>query len=141
MRVFALVAVAVALSGCGTMENVRANQAAHMQQFNATIPVCTNDQECKLAWATARNWVITTCGMKIQNISDGYIETYGSSTTALACRVMGEPRPNGAWALVMRTTCGNMFGCSPDAQEAALQFNRHVQAAIDQSKASSPSNP
>ena len=82
------------------------------------------------ALASARNWVITNCGMKIQNIADGYIETYGSTTTALACRVMGEPRGPDAWALVIKTTCGNMFGCVPDAWDAAFQFNQRVAAAI-----------
>lgn len=127
MRKLILIAGFLALTGCAGMQQ---RQAENTAEFDRTIPVCTGEAQCKVAWAVARNWVIQNCGMKIQNIADGYIETYGSTSTNLACRVMGEPRGPDSWALVMRTTCGNMFGCVPDAWESALRFNSEVGASM-----------
>lgn len=130
MKAVIAIALALALSGCGTLQKMEQKRNSWQAEINATVPVCTSDEECKTAWATARNWVISNCGMKIQNIADGYIETYGSIDTRLACRVVGEPRGDGAWALMITTSCGNMFGCSPDKWQAAIQFNHAVGRVI-----------
>lgn len=124
---FLVLALAAGLSGCAAMQE---QQAAFNSEFQRTIPVCEGQEQCEMAWAHARNWVIQNCGMKIQNITDTYIETYGSTTTALACRVMGQPQGPGSWAMVITTTCGNMFGCVPDARQSALRFNREVSQAL-----------
>jgi hypothetical protein len=125
-RVIAIAAMML-LAGCAAMQE---RQAANRAEFERTIPVCSGAEQCKVAWAVARNWVIQNCGMKIQNIADGYIETYGSADTRLACRVMGEPRGPDTWALVMRTGCGNPFGCVPDAWDAALRFNNAIGSSL-----------
>jgi hypothetical protein len=126
MRRLILVAV-LGLAGCAGMQQAR---QAHLAEFERTIPVCEGEKECEIAWAHARNWVIRNCGMKIQNITDTYIETFGSTDTRLACRVLGEPRGPDSWAIVIRTVCGNIFGCVPDAQEAALRFNNEMNMLI-----------
>lgn len=120
-------ALSVLLTGCASMQ---AQQMARVDEFQRTIPVCVGEQQCRMAWAYARNWVIQNCGMKIQNITDTYIETFGSHTAALACRVVGEPRGPDSWAIVMNASCGNIFGCVPDAWQSALRFNREVGGAF-----------
>lgn len=125
--------LSLGLAGCAGMQE---KQSANRALFEETIPVCNGEASCKMGWAVARNWVIQNCGMKIQNITDTYIETYGSNSTALACRVMGEPRGPGSWAMVIRTTCGNIFGCVPDSWESAIRFNREVGLAIAQAEVS-----
>lgn len=135
MRKLFVLGATLALAGCASMQE---QQSANRALFEQTIPVCSGEAQCKMGWAMARNWVIQNCGMKIQNITDTYIETYGSSTTALACRVMGEPRGPDTWAMVIRTTCGNIFGCVPDSWDSAIRFNREVGMAIAQAHTETP---
>jgi hypothetical protein len=143
IKVLAVVAAAVMLSGCATfnenMANARNEQAQVKSRFAATRPACQNEQQCEKMWAAARNWVINNCGMKIQNITDGYIETYGSTGTQLACRVTKDPMANGNWQLTVTTGCNNMFGCIPDAWQAALNFNEVVGAVMFQTAPPLPS--
>lgn len=131
MRKLVVLGLSIALAGCASVQE---QQSANRALFEETIPVCRGEASCKMGWAVARNWVIQNCGMKIQNITDTYIETYGSTSTALACRVMGEPRGADSWAMVIRTSCGNLFGCVPNAMESAIRFNREVGLAIAQAE-------
>lgn len=94
-------------------------------------PKCADDAACERLWSAARNWVIGNCSMKIQNITDSYIETFNSvgGSPGLHCRVVKDPLPEGGYILTITTGCANMFGCVPDAWDAALNFNRAVQGA------------
>jgi hypothetical protein len=116
---------ALLLSGCAAMQQ---QQAQRMQQFNESIPVCNDEQDCKDKWSTAQIWVSRNCGMKIQIVTDTLIETYNSvgSSTDLAARVVKEPIGAGKYRIVITTGCANIFGCAPDAWAAALNFNRYV---------------
>lgn len=135
MRKLVVFGLSIALAGCASVQE---QQSANRALFEETIPVCRGEASCKMGWAVARNWVIQNCGMKIQNITDTYIETYGSAgnSTALACRVMGEPRGADSWAMVIKTGCANIFGCVPDAWESAIRFNREVGLAVAQGEIS-----
>lgn len=110
------------LSGCATMGD---NQAKK-QLFNSTIPVCHSEQECAAKWGAAQIWVAQNCGMKIQICTDSIIETYNSTSMRLAARVIKEPAGGGTYRILIRTWCGNIFGCSPNAWNAAINFNRYV---------------
>jgi len=106
-------------------------RAERTQLLLQTRPKCNDSKTCERQWIAARNWVINTCAMKIQTITDGYIETYNSvgANTGLACRVTKDIEPDGVYAFVITTSCGNIFGCVPDSWQAAQSFNDTVNAA------------
>lgn len=127
--IFTLLSLSL-LAGCASMTPQQ--QAAFQQQMAATQPRCSTQRQCEAAWSAARNWVTSNCGMKIQTMTDSYIETYNSIDTSLACRVTKDPEPSGGYSLSIAVSCGNMFGCVPDAHDAALSFNREVSATAQQ---------
>jgi hypothetical protein len=124
-----LVASAVVLSSCATM--TPQEQAAFSQQMVATTPTCAGTQQCEAVWASARNWVINNCAMRIQTITDSFIQTYNSTPDSpdIACQVTKDPRPDGSYVLNIAVSCDNIFGCVPKASDAELAFNRVVSAA------------
>lgn len=124
---YPVICVALLLSGCVSPEMVK-RQQDERDQFMANRPVCLSERQCEGMWAAARNWVTSTCGMKIQSITESFIETYNDvgGTGRLACRVTKDPRPEGGYVFTVTTGCGNMFGCIPDSWQAAKDFNHAV---------------
>lgn len=126
----ALGVLALALTGCMNTVALKREQDERkaLRQIEATRPICISDRLCEAMWSAARNWVTSTCGMKIQNITDSFIETYNDvgGNGRLACRVTKDPRPEGGYVLIITTGCSNMFGCVPDAWQAAKDFNHTV---------------
>lgn len=119
--------LAVLLAGCAT-DAQRAQLAANQAEFERTKPRCYSEKQCTRMWAAVQTWVVQNCGMKVQNATEGYIETFGSvqGDTKLACRVVRSPIADDGYEISITTGCGNMFGCYPDSWQAALAFNRWV---------------
>ncbi|WP_187417369.1 hypothetical protein [Klebsiella pneumoniae] len=84
----------LALAGCVSNSERQKQQA----EIDRTTPYCSSQKQCDAAWAAARQWVNQNCGMKIQNYSSDYIETYNSpaNSAAIACQVTKNPLPTGA---------------------------------------------
>lgn len=118
--------IALTLAGCASS----AERDAKRAEFQRTVPTCKAERECELKWASARNWVLSNAGFKIQNITGDYIETFGSvgGSTYLAARVTKDPLPDGGYRITVMVWCDNPFGCNPDADDAALAFNRQLNA-------------
>jgi hypothetical protein len=128
---FAVLAVAITVAGCAMDPAQQAALQARRESFAASRPRCYDQSACERVWAAARNWVLANCGMKIQTMTNDYIETYNAvgGTTALHCRVTKDPLPDSGYVLTVGTNCDNLFGCFPDAWQAAENFNYVVQAA------------
>lgn len=126
MRTFILIVLALVSFGCAPSQQ----RTAQIAQFNSTVPECVGEQDCKDKWSAAQIWVSRNCGMKIQIANDTIINTYNSSrnSTRLAANVTKEPMGNDKYRIIIRTGCNNIFGCSPDAVEAAIEFNNYVAA-------------
>ncbi|HDS2638199.1 TPA: hypothetical protein QID38_003675, partial [Klebsiella pneumoniae subsp. pneumoniae] len=105
----------LALAGCVSNSERQKQQA----EIDRTTPYCSSQKQCDAAWAAARQWVSQNCGMKIQNYSSDYIETYNSpaNSAAIACQVTKNPLPTGASSINVRISCSNMFGCVPDVYQ------------------------
>ena len=129
MKAIASLGLAAVLSACA-METT-AQRATVPAEIAASTPVCVEQRECEAMWSAARAWVNSTCDMKIQTITDSYIETYGpaGSSTNVACRVTKDPRPAGGYWIRAVAACANPFGCNTDTRKAVLNFNRTVDAA------------
>ncbi|MEN4831741.1 PDZ domain-containing protein [Pantoea vagans] len=114
----------ILLSGCVSGEQRKAQQ----DQMNKTVPTCASQKQCDAAWSAARQWVTQNCGMKIQNYSADYIETYNSlpNSASTACQVAKNLQPNGVSTLNITVSCGNMFGCVPNQVDSVLAFNKFV---------------
>ena len=129
MKAIAYLGLAAMLSGCA-METT-AQRESVQAEIAASTPIRVEQRECEAMWAAARSWVNSTCDMKIQTMTDSYIETYGSagSTTNIACRVTKDPRPEGGYWIRAVAGCANPFGCNTDPRSAVLNFNRTVDAS------------
>jgi hypothetical protein len=129
-----LIAVALLLAGCASPQ-MRADNATKQNEFASTVPHCSDQRQCEIMWSEARKWVLSTCGMKIQTMSDSFIETFNSigSDTDLGCRVTKDPAGNG-YEFTVAASCGNMFGCIPSAIDAQIAFNRQLNAAAGSPK-------
>ncbi|HCL6832364.1 TPA: PDZ domain-containing protein [Klebsiella pneumoniae] len=117
------------LAGCVSNSERQKQQA----EIDRTTPYCSSQKQCDAAWAAARQWVNQNCGMKIQNYSSDYIETYNSpaNSAAIACQVTKNPLPTGASSINVRISCSNMFGCVPDVYQAAINFNKYINDYIE----------
>jgi hypothetical protein len=103
------------LGGCVTSQDLAAQNAV----LRANIPKCSEQRECEGMWAAARNWVSTTCEMKIQTMTDSFIETYNSPGSQTACRVTKDPEPGGGYAFHVIMSC--VYGCSTFPQLQSFQ--------------------
>lgn len=117
------------ITGCVSQTAKRPSQ----DEMNKTVPVCASQKQCDTAWSATRQWINQNCGMKIQNYSADYIETYNSvgGDTKLACQVNRNTLPDGSSAILIRLSCGNMFGCIPDQYQSVINFNNYVSDAIN----------
>lgn len=124
MRLIFITAALLFLAGCVAPAQRAANEA----RFQETIPKCYDAKHCERMFAAARGWIIKHCAMKIQNITDTYIETYGSVDAGLACRMTKDPLPDvDGYSFNIAVGCGSLF-CYPDPTAAAQSFNDSVGA-------------
>ena len=94
-----------AMAGCASQQI----QPDEMSALHANVPKCTAQRECEAMWAAARNWVTSSCGMKIQTMTDGFIETYGPLDGNAACRVTRDPDPAGGYTFHVAVNYGARF--------------------------------
>lgn len=110
------------LAGCANSYE----QQAKVAQFNATIPQCETENQCRVMWEMAQIWVNNNSGYKIQMFTDSVIETFNSNNTDLAVTVNKIPIGSGRYEFRVKTWCGNFLGCFPNSWDAAIDFNRSV---------------
>ncbi len=104
-------------------------------EIAATTPVCHGKKQCEAAWAAARNWVTSNCGMKIETYTDSFLQTFNSKDSAsvdLACSVSKTPVPSGGYSINATMGCNNFLGCQPDATKSMLRFNKYVEGELKQ---------
>jgi hypothetical protein len=121
------VCVAAVLSGCVA----NPEREAAIKEFQNTIPTCHNEKQCELMWSVARRWVLDNSAMKLEHVTNDFMETYNPRkySTNLAARVVKEPLSDGGgYRLVVSLWCNNLFSCVPDASVSALDFNKKVGA-------------
>lgn len=129
MKYLSILIIIVFLSSCAG--NPQLSQKR--DEFQRTIPTCQDKQSCELMWAAARRWVLSHSGYKLKHIEQDFIETYSSSnsSTRLSVRVIKEPILGGGYKIVVSTWCNNIFRCSPNSWDAAIDFNRVVSKSIN----------
>lgn len=117
-------------AGCATLPN--AQSRALDAEIARTTPHCLGDRPCKAAWEGARNWVLANCPMKIQTITNTYIQTYntGQYSAEIECSVSKTMDPRGGNTITLTLGCNNIFGCDPGPRHATLSFNRYVDRVI-----------
>ena len=115
------------MAGCAS-EQLTPDETASMR---ANIPKCSQQRECEAMWTAARNWVTSSCGMKIQNITDSYIETYNSTfVLTSACRVTKDPEPAGGYSFHVFVSCDS--GCAHKMSVSLIQgFQSSLRTAGD----------
>lgn len=129
VRTLCVGAAVVLLAACAAPQGAGVDPAVAAA---ATEPLfCRGADQCQRYWRRAQLWVAKNSRWKIQTATDVLIETYGSprSSTDRAYQVLREPGPGGVERIVIRSGCGNMFGCSTNELEVAAQFKTYVRAA------------
>ena len=123
-----LICACFAIGGCSTMSG--AERAQLQQELQANRPTCRGKAQCEAMWDAARDWVVSNCAMKIQTITDSYIDTYNPPpySPSIACEVTKDPRPSGGYELHMRVWCNNIFGCQPTWASSLQAFEASVNA-------------
>ena len=126
MRALIILLTFTLLAGCATSPQVQAKRAT----FQKTIPTCTKDIDCEVKWEAAQVWIVRNAGFKLQVATDTLLETYNPTdySVNLGVRVIKEPLGGGNYRIVVSTYCANIFGCQPDTWDAALDFNRTINA-------------
>lgn len=118
------------ISGCAMVPT--AESQAKQAELGRTIPICIGETDCKAKWEAAQLWIVHNAGYKIQSATSVLIETYNPTQydTNLAARVTKEPLGGGKYRLVIAVWCNNMFGCTPNALDTALDFNKKISAVM-----------
>lgn len=126
---YSIFAPALLLAGSASAPS--AEVQAKRVEFERTIPVCDGEADCKAKWEAAQLWVVHNAGFKVQTATDVLIETYnpGPSDATIATRVTKEPLGGGRYKLVVYVWCNNIFGCVPNAWDAAINFNSKIAGA------------
>lgn len=120
----AIITAAIALAGCASAPPVQPVPA----------PTCSAGADCNAKWDAAQLWIAKNAGFKLQTATGVLLQTFGPSSatrdsTSLAVTVMREPDGPGQFRIVARMSCGNPFGCTPEAPAALADFNRKIAAA------------
>ena len=123
------IAASSLLTSCATTPSpaLQAKQA----EFNQTIPVCTDEKDCKAKWEAAQIWIVRNSGYKIQTATDVLLQTYNPTggDPKIGVQAVKEPLGGGRYRIVVKVYCDNIFGCVPNSWDAAIDFNRVVGAA------------
>jgi len=128
MKLLASIIAVPALVGCAT------TITAEVDESQRTVPRCTTGADCTAKWEAAQVWIARHAGFKLQTVTDVLLQTSGPSYSMkdsrnLAVTVLREPDGPQRYRIVARISCGNPFGCMPDALPSLLDFNRTVSAA------------
>lgn len=132
-RLIVFVATTV-LSACSltTYEKMAAEGDAQKQVLLANVPKCGAPRECEGMWSAARNWVTSHCEMKIQTISDSFIETYSSRDSSAACRLTKDPESGGGYSFHLAVNCDTL--CVPSPVDRITDFQTTLRATGDSFK-------
>ncbi len=125
-QLIALPVVLVLSNGCVTSPERQVLRS----EFESTTPMCESTEECEQMWSAARRWLLSHSGWKLEHITDDFLETYNPTqySPELAVRVEKIPQSNSRYQIVVTTWCANLLGCVPDKLEAAVDFNRTLNA-------------
>jgi len=132
----AVLCLSLGLSGCLPI----AVAAMYGVSERAKEPaVCASRDECDAAWQKAIEWVAQRCAFKIRTQTESLVETEGpqpAPSNDVACRLERIPGAEAGTAqLELTATCGNWYGCTPDALYLKAAFNDEMRAAIAAARA------
>lgn len=135
MQKLPIVIAMALLAACSlqTYQKMAAEGDAQKQALLAHVPKCSQARECEGMWAAARSWVTANCGMKIQTITDSFIQTYGSIGSSAACQVTKDPEAAGGYSFHLAVSCDGL--CVPSPAEKVSDFQSTVRTAGDAFKA------
>ena len=126
-RIIWVAITALALGSCANF-----NRDALQTEYQASVPTCRSEKECKDMWSAAKFWVLNNATLKMRIADEDLIETYqpyvetGSQKIA---KVWKEPMGEDAYKiLILVQDCYNLY-CSGQNYLSAIDFNRTVKAA------------
>ena len=114
------------MTGCANQAELDAKKA----EFFRNPATCFSDRECELKWATAQSWVMRNSRWKVRIMTNDYLETFGGPPSPDPYYVIAkQPRAGGGYTLAIYVKCNSiLLPCTPNPVDAALDFNRTVNA-------------
>ena len=122
---FLITAAAALLLSCGTS----AERQARLDEFNRTIPTCSNAAECTAKWNAAREWVVANADFELRSNSDTRIDTLNADSTRSGTSIQVDRVAvgDGSYQIVVDVECFAAYGC-PNELDKAIEFNRVIGA-------------
>lgn len=126
-RQLVVVVACLVLAACNTMTPEQKSALA----AQASRPVvCSSDQDCRVKWSRAVQWVMQNSAYKLQTQSDLVIQTMGPlpDDTRPAFTISRSANANGSGVINFSGGCDNIFGCIPSMLEEQASFVQFVMA-------------
>ena len=124
MSLVASLAVGALLTACAISPETQ----ALMDEYERSIPTCSNSLECQSKWAAARSWAIENADFPIYTESETRIRATSTLTTTSGIGVVVHREGSGNnYRFLVDVECFNAYGC-PNIWEAKVDFNRSLNA-------------
>ena len=124
MSLVASLAVGALLTACAVSPETQ----ALMDEYERSIPTCSNSLECQSKWAAARSWAIENADFPKYTESETRIRATSTLTTTSGIGVVVHREGSGNnYRFLVDVECFNAYGC-PNIWEAKVDFNRSLNA-------------
>lgn len=113
------------LTSCAASPEMQARR----DEYDRTIPTCSNDSDCQAKWQAARAWVVANSDFGIRSESDSRIMATSNIVSQGGLGAVVDRVANGNdYQFLVDLECFSAYGC-PNILDSMLDFNRSVNAA------------
>lgn len=111
---------ALLLSACAISPEIQAK----MDEFDRTIPTCSNATACQTKWAAARDWTVANSSFSIRGNSDTRIFATGTLISQGGIGVVvNRVQTSDGYQIVVDMECFSAYSC-PGIWDSKIDFNR-----------------
>lgn len=125
LRMLSGLVTGLLLSSCAVSPEIQAK----IEEFDRTIPNCTNASDCNAKWSAARDWVEENSSFVIQGDSETRIFASSTLTTQSGMGVIVYRESAGSVSsIVVDIECFSAYGC-PTLWDKKIEFNQTINGA------------
>lgn len=131
MKTLSTLALAIALSGCGSYA-AQQKEITDLAEARRQAPTCTAGADCNAKWDAAQIWIAKHAGFKLQTATSAVLQTFGPTQSIFntAVTVTREPAGQDQYRIVANMACGSSTNiCGPSLSTSLRSFNEAVSAA------------
>jgi len=129
LRKFVGTLVGLALLGLIAGCAVAPETQAKINQYNATIPSCSDPGDCERKWAEARRWTLQNSDFPLFTESETRIHASSTLSTSAGVGIIVHREVYGdGYEFLVEVECFTVYGC-PDTWDRKLDFNQTLNGA------------